>query len=94
VVLDHEDPSVVYLSRPVDDVFEIERWTTRDNGATWESVPVTTGSAHDNVRPFVLRGHGGGAPAVFWMENRHYRHYLDFETAIRMDRAPDPGGSP
>ncbi len=28
IVLDHGDPSVVYLSRPVDGTFEIERWRT------------------------------------------------------------------
>jgi hypothetical protein len=94
VVLDHEDPSVVYLSRPVDGVFEIERWQTADGGVTWESVPLTSGSAHDNVRPFVVRGHGQASPTVLWMENRHYRHYLDYETAIRMDRAPGPGSNP
>jgi len=91
VVLDHDDPSVVYLSRPVDGTFEIERWWTGDGGITWESRPITLGSTNDNVRPFVVRNHGDGSPAVLWMENRHYRHYLDFESAIRMDWAPNAG---
>lgn len=88
IVLDHEDPRTVYLSRPVNGVFEIERWRTSDGGITWSSAPVTSGSANDNVRPFVIRGHGGAAPRVLWMENRRYRHYLDYETAVRMDRSP------
>jgi hypothetical protein len=88
IVLDHGDPSVVYLSRPVSGVFEIERWWTGDGGATWNSAPVTAGSANDNVRPFVIRNHDGSSPTVLWMENRFYRHYLDYDTAIRMDRAP------
>lgn len=95
VVLDHGDPSVVYLSRPVSGVFEIERWWTEDGGVTWQSAPLTVGSSRDNVRPFVIRGHGKEPPAVFWMENRHYRHYLDYESAIRMDGGPAtelPGG--
>ena len=86
IVLDHADPSVVYLSRQVDSVFEIDRWWTGDEGLTWSSRPVTAGSQHDNVRPFVIRDHGKVSPTVLWMENRRYRHYLDFDSAIRMDR--------
>lgn len=88
IVLDHDDPSVVYLSRPVSGAFEIERWWTTDGGATWDSRAVTAGSANDNVRPFVIRNHDGATPTVLWMENRHYRHYLDYDTAIRMDEIP------
>ncbi len=86
VVLDHGDPSVVYLSRPVGRVFEIERWRTRDGGDTWRTHAVTAGSARDNVRPFVIRNHGRSSPTLLWMENRRYRHYLDFDASIRMDR--------
>lgn len=88
IVLDHENPSVVYLSRSVASVFEIERWRTENGGATWRSRPITAGSANDNVRPFVIRGHGVTSPTLLWMENRSYRHYLDFDSAIRMDRLP------
>jgi hypothetical protein len=86
VVLDHGDPSIVYLSRPVDGVFEIEQWRTRDGGATWRTHAITAGSARDNVRPFVIRNHGRSSPSLLWMENRRYRHYLDFAATIRMDR--------
>ncbi len=85
IVLDHDDPSVVYLSRPVAGVFEIERWWTEDGGANWQSRAVTENSANDNVRPFVVRGHDGSPSGLIWMENRHYRHYLDFDSAIRME---------
>lgn len=88
IVLDHDDPSVVYLSRETGGVFEIERWWTDDGGTTWTSMPVTEGSTNDNVRPFVIRNHGTASPSLLWMENRRYRHYLDFESAIRTDRDP------
>ena len=51
--LDSNDPSVVYLSRSVEGVREIERWTTADGGKSWKSEAVTSGSKFDNVRPFV-----------------------------------------
>lgn len=85
IVLDHDDPSIVYLSRPVNGVFEIERWSTPDFGTTWTSVPVTSGSARDNVRPFVVRGHRPDGPTVLWMTNRLYIHYTRFNASVRMD---------
>ena len=85
IVLDHDDPSVLYLSRPVEGVFEIERWWTDDGGASWRSSFVTKNSANDNVRPFVVRGHGASSSGLIWMENHHYRHYLDFDSGIRME---------
>jgi hypothetical protein len=87
IVLDHSDPAVAYLSRRVSGVFEIEQWWTVDGGNTWHSRPITAGSANDNVRPFVIRDHGTLSPILLWMENRSYRHYLDFDSAIRMDMA-------
>jgi glycosyltransferase involved in cell wall biosynthesis len=84
IALDHGDPSVVYLSRPVDGVFEIERWTTPDGGATWRSEAITRRSKHDNVRPFVVRDHNANGPTVLWMELRRYAHYTDFDAAIKM----------
>ncbi len=86
IVLDHDNPTVVYLSRPVEGVFEIERWQTEDGGESWDSRPITAGSMNDNVRPFVIRGHGNSSPTVLWTENRYYRHYLEFDSSIRMDR--------
>ncbi|MBD3367969.1 MAG: hypothetical protein GF405_07340 [Candidatus Eisenbacteria bacterium] len=80
--LDHGDPSVVYLSRPVDGVFEIERWTTEDGGATWESTAVTAGSAMDNVRPVVPRNARPDGPRVIWMHGE-YSDYLDYRTDLR-----------
>jgi rhamnogalacturonyl hydrolase YesR len=81
IALDHEDPDVVYLSRPVDGVFEIERWETRDSGLTWLTTSVTTGSREDNVRPLVPRGRLGDGPQVLWMRGK-YESYADFSTSI------------
>lgn len=85
LVLDHADPWTVYLSRPVTGRYEIERWTTRDAGATWTQRAVTERSKHDNVRPFVVRDREPGCPTVLWMENRGgYIHYLNYRCALRM----------
>jgi hypothetical protein len=87
IVLDHGDPSTVYLSRPVDGIFEIERWYTPNAGLNWSRTAVTVDSKTDNIRPFVP----WHLPAeqiyrVLWMTNYRYVHYTDFQTAIKMDR--------
>ena len=84
VVLDHGDPSIVYLSRQRDGVFEIERWTTSDNGRSWFSVPITRDSPVNNVRPFVARNHPADHSGLFWMRGE-YIHYVNFATGIMMD---------
>lgn len=86
LALDHDNPAVVYLSRPVNGVREIERWTTTDGGKTWASKAVTTGSKYDNIRPVVVRGHATLGPTVLWESlSGSYFHYTDYRAAIKMD---------
>jgi len=87
LTLDHSDPSVVYLSRPVNGVREIECWVTADGGKSWKSEAVTSNSKFDNIRPVVVRNHASDGPTVLWM-NLHggYVHYTNYRTAIKMDR--------
>lgn len=82
--LNPNDPNVVYLSREINDVFEIERWETKDMGLTWKVDAITENSKLDNIRPYMPRnGSGSGKEVVFWMENQKYIHYTDYQTAIR-----------
>jgi hypothetical protein len=83
IYLDHTNPSIVYLSRPINGVFEIEQWTTPDAGRTWTSQAITAGSSKNNVRPFVPRNYPGGPGGVFWMYG-DYIHYTNYHTAIKM----------
>ncbi len=83
VVLDHDDPSQVYLSRQKNGVFEIEKWTTPDHGKNWKVVEITKNSTRDNVRPFVIRNHPADGPKVLWMNIKKYLHYTDFQGEIK-----------
>lgn len=47
------DPSTVHVSAKREDVFEIEKWTTPDQGRTGTSESVTSGSTNNNIRPVV-----------------------------------------
>ncbi len=94
ITLDHEDPSVAYLSRRVGATWEVERWRTADGGTSWTVTPLTSGSTEPNVRPVSPRGSAGGALDVVWMAGG-YAHYTSFSTGIdgaatTADRRPAP----
>lgn len=88
IVVDHNDPSHVYLSRETNGVFEIEHWSTNDKGKHWSVAEVTRNSRFDNVRPFVIRNHPGDSLRVLWMNLQKYRHYTDYRSGIRMSIVP------
>ena len=74
--IDHEDPNTLYLSVKRDSVFEIEKWTTKNNGKSWTTDFITHGSEKDNIRPFAIRGAGKNNPVqVLWMQNTQYIIY-------------------
>jgi hypothetical protein len=82
IILDHSDPSVVYLSREVNGVFEIERWSTSDLGASWSSAAVTANSSCHQVRPYLTRGNDDGQAVLFWMSGQ-YVHFTNYQTSLR-----------
>lgn len=83
MAIDPSDPSVVYVSRPVNTMFEIEKWTTADQGVHWSATTITRNSKYLNVRPVVPRGYTGEKDHVLWMHG-DYIHYTFFWTEIRM----------
>ena len=86
VILDHEDPTIVYTSRPVNNVFEIEKWQFNPSTKKWTTTAVTRNSSRDNIRPFVIRNHRPGQPAVLWMYNYEYPGFRAYNSAIRIDQ--------
>ena len=86
IVLDHNDPSIVYLSKPINSIFEIEKWTTSDQGKKWKTSAITQNSIKNNVRPFVVREYSENGPKLLWMNIfDHYTHYTDYLTCIKFD---------
>lgn len=87
IILDHQNTNVVYLSKPVNDVFEIFKYETADGGKTWKNEAVTHHSKKDNVRPFVVRGKQQPADKlVLWMENNMYEHYSNYDAGLKMNK--------
>ncbi|UXP32038.1 BNR repeat-containing protein [Reichenbachiella agarivorans] len=89
MVLHPRDPNTVYLSRSVAGVFEIEKWTTQNQGKDWSSTAMTSGSSKDNVRPYIPRNmQRKDQPMLLWMENDHYVHYTNYKSAIKYVTIP------
>ena len=76
--------NIVYVSKEVDGVFEIEKYVTNDDGETWDITPITSNSKNDNVRPYVPRNMTKKDKTVLlWMENEKYIHYTNFKSSIK-----------
>jgi hypothetical protein len=89
IILNPQDPSEVFLSRPpngtVGGIFEIERWYTGDMGVTWTSEAITSKSAKNNVRPIIpwtVPGQTNPRRTLLWMYG-DYTHYTDYNTGIK-----------
>ncbi|MDR1808945.1 MAG: BNR-4 repeat-containing protein [Prevotella sp.] len=78
IYLDHSNPSIVYLSKQVNGVFEIYKYTTADGGNTWvaEAITENTPAGLLNVRPIVPQNHKPGYFDVVWMRGT-YEYYAN-----------------
>lgn len=83
IVLDHSNPSIVYLSRSIRGVFEIEKWATSDHGYTWNSEKITSDSDKNNIRPVVPINKKADGAEVIWMYG-DYIYYTDYSTSLRI----------
>lgn len=83
IALDYNNPSQVYVSKEIKNVFEILKFTTPDGGKTWNSVAITRNTPPHllNVRPIVPRYHVPGFFDVIWMRGT-YTFYTDYKTSL------------
>ena len=79
--LDHENPSIVYLSRVVAGRtrHDVEVWQTPDGGETWNHRTLTRAST-DDLRPITPRGLTD-YNQVFWLSGNR-THWTSFSTRI------------
>lgn len=83
--LDPSNPKVVYLSKQVNGVFEIHRYTTKDHGASWQQTAITenTPAGLVNVRPIVPRHRKPGLFDVIWMRGTYeFYDYYRYRTSL------------
>lgn len=80
IVLDHEDPTVVYYSSNTTGNFQIYRAVTADSGVTWTTTQLTSDS-DKNVRPISIIGHGSDLAALYLYGT--YTDYFNYDQGIR-----------
>jgi hypothetical protein len=75
IVLDHRDPSIVYLTRVVKNRGVVEMWQTPDGGVTWKRVRRLSPRGQNCFRPAAPVD--GRAQAVLYVCGRqsHWQHY-------------------
>ena len=81
VVLDHEDPSTVVLSRVEGATAVVQEWTTPDGGTTWMQVRRLSPAGRNCFRPAVSRGDGPESKLVGFICGR-LDHWTDFDTDL------------
>ena len=85
IVLDHENPSIAYLSVKRNKVFEIEKWTTLNKGLTWSVDEITCNSKNNNIRPFAIRNANEKEEMqIIWMNVDRYVHYTDYSASLKI----------
>jgi hypothetical protein len=91
VVLDHEDPRVVYCSIYNADsaTWEIWRYFTDDLGVNWRRTQLTFASTSKQIRPVAVRDHSDDLAAV-WLSGT-YTTYVDYAVGIAGSFSPKPG---
>ncbi|MDR2915911.1 MAG: BNR repeat-containing protein [Tannerella sp.] len=87
IVLDPNNPDVVFLSREINGRFEIEKRTIKEDGNQVIKT-ITNNSTSDNVRPYVVSGKNHGLPIVMWMTGYYY-HYTDYDTKLKLLHTTD-----
>lgn len=97
IVLDPTNPNIVYLCRQVGGLWNLEQRKTSDGGQTWTTNTIAsgTGSADENIRPFVPRHRPANTEMVLWLNGTY--NYWDFtgspsgwDTAVKLWTNPVP----
>jgi hypothetical protein len=80
IVLDHAAANIAYAPTVVGSRWEMFRYISLDNGASWSGVALTHGSAADHLLPTAIRNHPSDM-TVLWLYGT-YTSYLVFSFGI------------
>lgn len=86
ICLDPLNPTTVYLSRPTNNVFEIEEWTQSENNARWRQSYITEKSEKDNIHPQAVYISEKEPVCLYWCYNYHYSGKESFLSSVRSNQ--------
>lgn len=87
LTIDPNHEHTLFISREVNNIFEIERWTYNIKTNNWHSASITQNSKTDQVRPYVVKNYANES-LLLWDSVEHYIHYTNFKTATMLARIP------
>ena len=92
ITFNHADPDWVVLTRLIDGAHEIELRHTPDEGRTWETYQLTTGSKILNFRPVFPRGITDPEKLVIVYVSGAASSFRSYRTVVnmRIDATPAP----
>lgn len=82
IVIDHQKPYMVYLSRKIDGKYELEKRKIGRNGIQ-KIYPITRSSEKDQLRPYIVSKEKTSAPILLWMSGDYF-HYTDYKTNLNL----------
>ena len=81
ITIDPADVDVVYLSKVVDEQWEIYKYITTNSGVSWAGRAITNESEAKNIRPTCVLNHVGDLK-VIWLQGT-YTTYTDYDMAVK-----------
>ncbi len=86
VCIDPLNANIVYLSRPTNNVFEIERWHFNKQEKKWNCNFITEESGKDNIHPQSIAIDNSNVSKLFWCYSYYYKRDDNFYNSIRTDK--------
>ncbi len=80
MAIDPEDTRTVYASLPTDSIFELWKITLDRQGKVKNREQLTHHSPKNNVRPYVIPGHGSSSLSLCWMTGDYYNWMVKRQT--------------
>lgn len=85
LTIDPNKAHTLYVSREVNGVFEIEKFSLNKGASEWNIEPLTQNSSNDQIRPYAAKNYAKET-IVLWNSVDRYIHYTNFRTAVIMQR--------
>jgi len=80
ISLDHDNPSIVYLSKKYGNSYRLYQYETLNNGASWTKELITESGGTLTIRPVSINNHGSNLKLLYLSGT--YATYTSFATEV------------
>jgi hypothetical protein len=99
IVLDHTDPTKIYMSWMNAGTWNLQQWKTNNDGLTWSSDLIANGSGptDENIRPYVPLNHPADTDMVLYLRGQYdywnFSQGVGYQTAVKLWSNPTTASS-